>query len=159
MEKLRVRKIILAFGIISLALSCSKESETVDTEYPVIDANYAEAFPQQCGTVLRGGTFVFRAAFSDNVALGSFSLDVHDNFDHHSHSTEVEACDMGPVKVPENPFKYIKSFDIPGSPKTYEARVEIAVPEDIDPGDYHFMVRVTDREGWQSLRGLSITIQ
>ncbi|HWK56426.1 MAG TPA: DUF4625 domain-containing protein [Parapedobacter sp.] len=159
MEKLRIMRIIIAFGAMALALSCSKDAETVDTEYPVIDGNFAGAFPQQCGTVRRGETFVFRAKFSDNVALGSFSLDVHDNFDHHSHSTEVEACDMGPVKEAEAPFKYIKSFDIPGAPKTYEAEVAIAVPADVDPGDYHFLMRVTDREGWQTLRGLSIKIE
>lgn len=159
MEKLRIKNVIIAFGIISLALSCSKDAETVDTEYPVIDGNFAATFPQQCGTVLRGETFVFRAKFSDNVALGAFSLDVHDNFDHHSHSTEVGACDMGPVKEAENPFTYIKSFDIPGAPETYEAEVEIDVPADVDPGDYHFLVRVTDRGGWQTLRGLSIKIE
>jgi len=159
MEKLQIKRIIIAFGIISLALACSKDAETVDTEYPVIDDNFAEASPQQCSTIARGETFVFRARFSDNVALGSFGLDVHNNFNHHSHSTEVEACDMGPVKEPENPFTYIKSFDIPSAPRTYEAEVEIAIPADIDPGDYHFMIKVTDREGWQTLRGLSVKIQ
>lgn len=159
MEKLQIKRIVIAFGIISLALACSKDADTVDTEYPVIDNNFAKMFPQQCGTIQRGETLVFRARFNDNAALGSFSLDVHDNFDHHSHSTEVEACDMGPVKESENPFSYIESFDIPGAPKTYEAEVEIAIPADIDPGDYHFMIKVTDREGWQTLRGLSVKIQ
>ncbi len=159
MEKLRIMRIFFAFGAMALSLSCSRDAETVDTEYPVIDGNFAGAFPQQCGTVRRGETFVFKARFSDNVALGSFSLDVHDNFDHHSHSTEVEACDMAPVKEAETPFTYIESFDIPGAPKTYEAEVEIAVPAEVDPGDYHFLMRVTDREGWQTLRGLSIKIE
>lgn|SRR5690554_2996904 len=158
MVKLRIRNII-AFGIISLALSCSNDAETADTDYPVIDGNFAEAFPQQCGTVLRGESFVFKAKFSDNVALGSFGLDIHNNFDHHNHSTEVETCDMEPVKESENPFQYIESFDIPDAPATYEASVEIAVPADVDPGDYHFLIKVTDREGWQTLRGLSVKIQ
>jgi len=160
MEKLRIMRMLIAFGAMALALSCSKDGEAVDTEYPVIDGDFAGAFPQQCDTVARGETFVFKARFSDNVALGAFSLDVHDNFDHHSHSTEVEACDMEQEnKDPENPFTYIESFDIPGAPKTYEARVEISVPADVDPGDYHFMIKVTDKEGWQTLRGLSIKIK
>ncbi|MFB2121434.1 DUF4625 domain-containing protein [Parapedobacter sp. 2B3] len=159
MEKLQIKRIIIAFGIISLALACSKDADTVDTEYPVIDGNFAEASPQQCGTIQRGETFIFRARFSDNVALGAFSLDIHNNFNHHSHSTEVEACDMEPVKTPENDFEYIKDINIPGAPKTYEAEVEIAIPADIDPGDYHFMIKVTDATGWQTLRGLSVKIQ
>ncbi len=142
-----------------LMAACSKDSEKVDTEYPVIDFTWSEAFPVQCSTIKRGETFVFRARFSDNVALGSYSLDAHHNFDHHTHSTEVEDCGLDPVKAPVSPFLLIKSVDIPGSPGTYEASLEIAVPDDIDPGDYHFMIRVTDKEGWQTMKGLSIKIQ
>ncbi|MBK1440697.1 DUF4625 domain-containing protein [Parapedobacter sp. ISTM3] len=154
-----MKRIVNVFVLLSVLLSCSKDSETTDTEYPEIDMAYAEAFPVQCSTIRRGETFVFRALFSDNVALGSFSLDVHHNFDHHTHSTEVNDCGLDPVKTPETPFVYIRSFDIPGGPQTYEARMEIAVPADVDPGDYHFMIRVTDREGWQTMKGLSIKIQ
>ena len=149
----------LAFGIVALALSCSKDADNVDTEYPVIDAHFAASFPQQCSTVQRGETLVFRARFTDNVALGSFGVDIHNNFDHHSHSTEVAECDRGDTKDPVHPFTYIETFEIPDAPGAYEAEVEIAIPDDIDPGDYHFLIRVTDREGWQTLRGLSINIQ
>lgn len=154
-----MEKVISALAIVFLLLSCSRDSETIDTEYPVIDFTWTDAFPVQCSTIERGETFVFKASFSDNVALGSYSLDVHHNFDHHTHSTEVNDCDMEPVKTPENPFLYIKTFDIPGNPTTYEASTEIEVPADVDPGDYHFMIRVVDREGWQTMKGLSIKIQ
>jgi len=30
---------------------------------------------------------------------------------------------------------------------------------DIDPGEYHFMIRVTDASGWQQLRSVAIHIQ
>ena len=149
----------MTIGIAALALSCGKSGEPTDTEYPVIDAQYAGAFPRQCATVVRGETVVFRTRFSDNVALGSFSLDVHNNFNHHNHSTEVQACDMDPKKEPETPFRYLKTFDIPGAPKTYEAELEIEVPADVDPGDYHFVIKVTDQQGWQTMRGLGIKIQ
>lgn len=140
-------------------LGCSKDNETVDTEYPVIDITSEDAFPVQCSTIERGETFTFRASFTDNVALGSYSLDIHHNFDQHTHSTEVDECDLEPVKKPVNPFLLIKSVDIPDSPQTYDASMEITVPADVDPGDYHFMIRITDKEGWQTLKGLSIKIQ
>src|SRR3546814_16423674 len=108
MEKLQLIRVIIAFGILSLALSCSKDAETVDTEYPVIDANFAGTFRRQCGTVLRGETFVFQAKFSANVALGAFSLDVHDNVENHSHCTEGEADDLVQVKEADTPFTYLK---------------------------------------------------
>src|SRR5690606_13943222 len=40
MEKLRIMQMLIDFGTMALALSCSKDGETVDTEYPVIDGNF-----------------------------------------------------------------------------------------------------------------------
>lgn len=142
-----------------LLVSCGKDKEPIDSEYPTIDITAPDAFPVQCSTVKRGERFTFRANFSDNVALGSYSLDIHHNFDHHAHSTEVQECDMEAPKTPSKPLVYIKTFDIPDNPATYQASAEIDIPTDIDPGDYHFMIRITDKEGWQTMRGLSIKIQ
>lgn len=100
----------------------------------------------------------FRAKFTDNTALGSYSLDIHHNFDHHTHSTEVNNCTADPIKKPVNPLLYINSVTIPDGQKSYEAVQEITIPTDIDPGDYHFMIRLTDKEGWQTIKGLSIKI-
>lgn len=145
-------------GILFLG-SCKKDEKSVDTEYPTIDISAADAFPKQCSEVKRGETIVFKALLKDNVKLGSFSLDIHHNFDHHSHSTEVSSCNMEPVKTPVNPFLYIKSFTIPSGLASYEAKAEIPVPSDIEPGDYHFMILLTDAEGWQTIKGLSIKIK
>lgn len=139
--------------------ACDKDEPAIDTEYPVIDTDAAGTFPVQCSVVKRGEKFIFKASFSDNIQLGSYSLDIHHNFDHHTHSTEVSDCDTDPVKKPVKPFLLIKSFDIPVNQKTYTATQEIDVPSDIDPGDYHFMIRLTDKEGWQTIRGISIKIQ
>ena len=135
------------------------EEEPIDTEYPVMDINFTDAFPKQCSNISRGQKIIFKARFSDNIQLGSYSLDIHHNFDHHTHSTEVNACNMEPVKTPVKPFLLIQNFDIPKGLKEYEATSEIEVPADIDPGDYHFMIRLTDEEGWQAIKGLSIKIE
>ncbi len=152
-----MKRIPLFVLMILISVSCSKEA--ADMEYPEIDRTYGDAFPVQCSVIERGKTFLFKARFTDNAALGSFGVDIHDNFDQHSHSTEVQQCVMDDKKEGENPFIYIRSFDISGSPHMYEAEVEIDVPADVDPGDYHMMIRVTDREGWQTMRGLSIKIR
>lgn len=142
----------------ALFTACSSDNDVIDKEYPVIDISSTNAFPIQCSQVTRGQKFTFRASFSDNAALGSYSLDIHHNFDHHTHSTEVSDCETDPIKKPVKPMLYINSVTIPDGLKNYEAVQEIAIPEDIDPGDYHFMIRLTDKEGWQTLKGLSIKI-
>jgi hypothetical protein len=155
----KIRQFLLLAAVTLLAGACDKDDPTIDTEYPVIDANAAGTFPVQCSVVKRGEKFTFKSTFSDNARLGSYSLDIHHNFDHHTHSTEVSDCDTDPVKKPVNPFLLIKSFDIPENLRTYTASQEIEVPANIDPGDYHFMIRLTDKEGWQTIRGISIKIQ
>ena len=96
--------------------------------------------------------------FSDNVELGNYNIEVHNNFDHHSHSTSAGDCDFDPKKQPVRPWVYNRSFAIPDGSRRYEAKVDIDIPADIDTGDYHFMVRVTDKAGWQQLKAVSIKI-
>lgn len=157
-----MKKRSLIFGLI-LSLSffggCKKEAEEIDTTYPEIDLTAASAFPKQCGVIKRGETFRFRASFNDNVELGSASIDIHHNFDHHTHSTEVNDCSMESIKKPVNPFLLIKAFPISGGQKTFTINEELTVPADADPGDYHFMIRLTDKAGWQTMRGISIKVQ
>ncbi len=150
-------QLIAAVLLFYMALSCTKET-VIDEEKPVIDLSVAGAFPQNCDTLYIGETFTFKARFTDNVALGSFSLDIHHNFDHHSHSTEVLSCELDPKKTAENPFLFIQDYTIPEDLSEHIAIVDIAIPGDIDTGDYHLMIRVTDKEGWQTMKGLSIKI-
>lgn len=145
--------------LIILLGSCSKDKESIDTTYPIIDNSASDAFPKQCSVLKRGEKFIFRTTLTDNVQLGSISVDIHHNFDHHTHSTEIDDCGMDPKKTPVKPFLLIQSFPIPAGQKTYQLNTELNIPSDIDPGDYHFMIRLTDKEGWQTIKGLSIKIQ
>ncbi|MNK62321.1 hypothetical protein D3C87_814950 [compost metagenome] len=148
---------LLVLGLLLCFSACKKESEAIDTEYPVIDVS-GTAFPQQCSVIKRGEKFVFKAKLSDNAELGSVSIDIHHNFDHHNHSTEVNECNLGAVKQPVKPFLLIKDFPLSAGQKTHEIAQEVTVPADVDAGDYHFLIRLTDKAGWQTLKGLSIKI-
>lgn len=139
--------------------SCGEdEKPAIDMDYPEIVVT-EESFPLQCSMLQRGTTVEFRALFTDNVELGGFSLDIHHNFDHHTHSTEVLECNLESKKSPVNPLLFIQTYPIPDGLTEHEATAEIEIPSDIDPGDYHFMIRLTDDEGWQTIQGLSIKIQ
>lgn len=100
----------------------------------------------------------FPVYFTDNDALGSYNIEIHNNFDHHSHSTEAGDCPLDEKKLPVHPWVYNQDFPIPGNSPLYDAHVNIPIPADIDPGDYHFMIRVTDRSGWQQLKAVNIKI-
>jgi hypothetical protein len=148
----------LYFLLLFSVLSACKKDESIDTTYPEISNNTDNAFPVQCSILKRGEKFSFKATFSDNVELGSSSIDIHHNFDHHNHSTEINSCNMEPVKLPVNPFVLIKTFPIGAGQKTYSINEEILIPLAVDPGDYHFLIRLTDTAGWQTIKGISIKI-
>lgn len=149
--------LILGLVMVFLLSNCKKETEEIDTSYPEIIAS-ASSFPQQCSIIKRGESFTFKAQVSDNVELGSMNIDIHHNFDHHSHSTEVNSCNMEAIKTPVKPYLLIREINIPAGQKHYEATATINVPAEIDPGDYHFLIRITDKAGWQTIKGISIKI-
>lgn len=148
----------LATAITLLAVSCSKDDgETKDMEKPAI-LDGAVPVPTDCQVYHRGEEIPFRYTFTDNVALGSFNIEIHNNFDHHSHSTSAGDCPLDAKKAPVRPWVFNQDYTIAPGLRTYDAAVDIPIPTDIDPGDYHFMVRVTDASGWQQLKAISIKI-
>ena len=147
---------IVILGMIFAFTSCD---ETVkDEALPEINMSGTTAFPQNCTTVYRGESFTFNALFTDNMELGSYSIEMHDNFDHHTHSTSATECELGAVKTPVKPFLYIEEFTIPAGKTTFTANISIFIPVDTDTGDYHFMVRLTDKSGWQTFEGISVKV-
>ena len=152
-------KIILILVTMLLVINSCKEDD-IDKEKPVIDLSIQYAFPVNCDTLYFGESFTLRLRFTDNAALGSYSIDIHNNFDHHSHSTEVEECNMDPVKEPVNPYVFIQDYDIPAGLSEYVTDLTITVPSECcglyDAGDYHFFISLTDAEGWSTQKGLSV---
>ncbi len=140
------------------ACSSDDSSSSVDDVKPVIDMTIQGGFPTSCATVARGQAIPFKALFKDNVALGAYSINIHNNFDHHSHDTEVGTCSFDPVKTPVNPWSQTFTYTIPANSAAFLAEQTIAVPQDIDTGDYHFMIQLTDAQGWATMRGISFKI-
>lgn len=151
-----------AMGIAVSMTSCSSDDDdntkVNDQEKPeIVDGELPN--PIDCQQYKRGETIAFRYTFTDNVELGNFNIEIHNNFDHHTHSTSAGDCPLDEKKSPVNPWVYNQDQTIPSGLKLYDAKVDIAIPKDIDPGDYHFMIRVTDKAGWQQLKAVSIKIK
>lgn len=148
----------LFIGVVS---SCSKEA--VDNEKPVISFGFDGAAPGPCDTARLGDTLLVRVRFTDNVELGSFRIDIHHNFDHHSHSTEAVNCRLDPKKPADNPYVFVGVYEIPPGRQSYEATVKIPLPQQningwLQPGDYHFFISLTDATGWSSNKGFGIKL-
>ena len=153
--------LVASIGFALGLTSCSSDDDDPtanDQEKPKIEDGELPN-PIDCQNYKRGETIAFRYTFTDNVELGNFNIEIHNNFDHHTHSTSAGDCPLDNKKTPVTPWVYNQDQNIPAGLKSYEAKVDIAIPTDIDPGDYHFMIRLTDKAGWQQLKAVSIKIK
>ncbi|MEZ5195736.1 MAG: DUF4625 domain-containing protein [Bacteroidales bacterium] len=157
---MKTYRLIIPLLLLIFFNSCEKEDE-IDNVKPVIDLSIPDAFPVNCDTLYFGESFGLKALFTDNAELGSYSIDIHNNFDHHSHSTEVTECSLDPIKDPVNPFLFIEDYSIPSGLKEHDPNISILITSgngngDYDEGDYHFFISLTDKEGWSTQKGISI---
>ena len=140
------------------ACSNTDDEETKDMTYPVINTTDIVAVPTDCDVFKRGDVIPFNCLFTDDTELGTYNIEIHNNFDHHTHSTSSIECTIDVKKEPEKPWVYNQDFSIPAGQRSFTARHDISIPADIDTGDYHFMLRLTDRAGWQQLKAVAIKI-
>jgi len=153
-----MRKIAtITFSLIAFLAACSSNDDTDQTQPTIADAGKLTC-PTDCYECLRGETIEFCYTFSDDVELGNFNIEIHNNFDHHTHSTSSVECELSEKKVAQNAWVYNQDFSIPDGQTVYTPNISISIPTDIDTGDYHFMIRLTDKAGWQQLRSVAIKI-
>ena len=156
-----MKKNILSLILLCALGACSSSDDDEDSKdmtYPVINTTDIVAVPSDCEVYKRGDVIPLNFLFTDDSELGSYNVEIHNNFDHHTHSTSSVECPMDAKKQPVKPWIYNQDFSIPSGQKSFTARHDIAIPADIDPGDYHFMVRLTDRAGWQQIHAVAIKI-
>lgn len=168
MKKMTFLSLTLALiSAVAIAFTAcnNNDDDPRDMTPPVITDEGITANPINCQTYHRGEVIAFNYVFTDNGGLGGYALEIHNNFDHHSHSTEGDhdhECDdddHGDDHHDEGtPWKATFTYEIPYQVKRFVARNDLKIPADATPGDYHFMIRVTDRAGWQQLKSVAIKI-
>ncbi len=154
-----MKKFYFVFLLMPMLWACSKEDDgTKDMTKPVIVSDNQTSNPINCQVYAKGEIITVRYTFTDNEELGKYNIEIHNNFDHHSHSTEAEECEMNEVVKPVKPWVFNRDYSIPAASKSYTTNDKIEIPADIDAGDYHFMIRLTDKSGWQEIKSVSIKI-
>jgi len=150
---------LIATAIVFVFSACGDDDRDMDK--PAITTDGIVASPSDCDAYRHGDTIHFCYRFTDNVELGNYNIEIHSNHDHHTHSTSSVECPHDEEHEHEavNPWVFNQDYQIPEGTKDYVAEVDIVVPEGVDEGDYHFMVRVTDRAGWQELRSVAIDVE
>src|SRR5690606_26968372 len=86
--------------------------------------------------IAAGATLQMKIRFQSNRELSQYKIDVHSNFDCHTH---------GRVAAASTPWKLSETVDISGTDTTVTKNM--AVPADAAAGNYHFMIRLLDATG------------
>ena len=141
--------ILFAFGLVMLLLlsSCSGDNpadlgpDTVAPQITIEEATPAIQTAEVCGAsatnvmlVETGGEIALDLAFTDDRALGEYKIDIHHNFDCHSHGKRLMA-----------PWQMIKVEPLAGDRERVAEQIE--VPADATVGDYHLLIQALDAEG------------
>jgi hypothetical protein len=139
------------FPILFFACENEKAQDTLKPEITFLN-------PLSCDTLVMGESFSITAILSDNEELGSYSIDIHNNFDGHGHSTEPETCISDLEKTPLNPYSYEESFSLDAKLKEFTTNKTLTIPEGSDEGDYHLTLTVIDKAGWSTFRIISVKV-
>jgi hypothetical protein len=119
---------------------CKEDS---DTQKPVI--NLEE--PAEGEILQIGGEHGvhFECEFTDNEALASYKVNIHPNFDGHTHSKVVSTRSEAQTVD----FEFERSWTLSGRNAAIHHH-DIIIPENATPGDYHLMIYCTDAAGNES---------
>ena len=176
--------IIASALIMSAITSCDIDDDNeIDTEKPQINASIDGASPANAATFYFGEEIPVKLLLTDNAELGSFSVNIHNNFDHHSHSTEEEGEEHHDHEEGEehhdheegeehhhhdgedgDAFQFTQDYTIPAGSTQFLIDTKISLPvksddgDEYEGGDYHFMITVTDKAGFSTFKAFEIKI-
>ena len=118
--------------------SCDNDDSS-DTIKPLIELHEPEE-----GQALEIGNehgVHFEMDLSDDVMLKSYKIEIHSNFDHHSHGGNSRAAQE------TVDFSFNRSYDVSGQKTAHIHHHDIVIPANATAGDYHLMVYCTDAAG------------
>lgn len=112
-----------------IVFSCKKSDLTL----PIISGLTLNNSAVETLNFQPGETFALRATIEDNIELGQYKIDIHHDFDGHSHKTSTER------------FAEIRIKNISGT--TYNLEETFSIPGNASSGTYHGTIRALDAEG------------
>ena len=94
MKKIINMSLLMALiTILTLSFNACGSDDDKDMTPPVISADGITANPINCQQYHPGDVIPFHYVMLDNQELGNFNIEIHNNFDHHTHSTEADDHD------------------------------------------------------------------
>jgi hypothetical protein len=141
MKRISVHILPLSLLVLAILAGCDSSNETIDTSAPTIEL----ADPLSGESFAAGDAVHFEASFTDDIELGVYKIDIHNNFDGHSHGRIAKSTeDPGLLK-----WSFSQSFDFDPGLKNSDVHLhdELEIPLNTMAGPYHFIVSAVDASG------------
>ena len=136
------RKNLIILFISSIFTGCIFSSDgLIDITAPEIDVHE----PHERDELAAGDFVTFDATIFDDMELGSYSIDVHDNLDGHGHGRIAQPKDDPGLER----WIFKKNYTIPEGYIMFAAQHDddILISENAMAGPYHFIVQAVDAAG------------
>lgn len=139
--KHNIVKSIILFTIALIFIQCEEDDTTIDTTAPEINL----LSPADGDTLHLGEELHFECEFIDDVELGSYKIEFHNNFNGHAHKNIQLSSDISDA------WSFSKSWNFDSGLKLSTVHHhEIEVPDSIAAGEYHMGVYCVDAAGIES---------
>lgn len=136
------RQILIILFILNIFTGCIFSSDDlIDITAPEIEV----LEPHERDELAAGEFIAFDATFMDDLELGSYSIDVHDNLDGHGHGRIAQPKDDPGLER----WIFKKNYTIPEGYIMYAAQHDddILIAENAVAGPYHLIVQAVDQAG------------
>jgi hypothetical protein len=140
MKNLKLLKFLLVIVLAGFA-ACSDEN--ADTEVPEITLHS----PADHDHFHKGDEILFDVTLTDNIALRQLKVDIHYGGDH-THKKSRPAGEL---------WDFDTIINLSG--RSARITFPIAIPADIEEGEYHLSVYVTDESGNEAFEVVDIEIE
>ena len=151
-----MNRYFLPFILLNVLLFAACEDSSVDVTPPgmrILSVSPSFSTNPICGVMedsvmlLQGGDAIdFSVSFEDDQALSQYKIDIHNNFDCHGHGGGA-APGVSVPDVPNQTTDWTVLDIVAISGQQSQIDFNLAVPENVTAGNYHFQVQVIDESG------------
>lgn len=139
-------KNLKSLSLIALFLFCMTACEQADTIPPTI----VVASPEEDATIEAGEKLCVKVTFTDNKALSAYKINIHPNFNGHSHAPMRSLASSTLATEQTVDFEVTLTSASQNDPLTGTncfRDIDIDIPDNATPGNYHLLIYCTDAAG------------
>lgn len=130
----------------ALFLFCWSACEQADTVPPTI----VVASPEEDAAIKAGEELCVKVTFTDNKALSAYKINIHPNFNGHSHAPMRSLASSTLATEQTVDFEVTLTSASQNDPLTGTncfRDIDIDIPDNATPGNYHLLIYCTDAAG------------